>query len=78
MRIKDTEILNIISRKKLDSVKARGYKHGLGFNVANDVFGDVSVWRDGTEICDLDELTQVIDELTALRAAIEEVTGIEF
>lgn len=52
---------------------------GLGFNVET-VGGRSAVFRNTTGylICELEELSQTIAELTAIKEAIAEAIGIEF
>ena len=53
------------------------YKVGLGLNVKNSL-GGATVFTNGWAICTVEELQQMIDELTIMRDAIEEETGITF
>lgn len=50
---------------------------GIGINIKNGIEG-VTIYRDCWEICNITELNRMIEELTMLKVAIEEETGIEF
>lgn len=48
---------------------------GLGINI-DTTMGKTSVYKNNWGLCDLDELGQMIKELTMLKQAVEEKTGL--
>lgn len=48
---------------------------GIGINLKNSLSGS-TVFKDNWEICKVDELTRMIEELTMLKKAIETETGL--
>lgn len=50
---------------------------GIGINIKNGIEG-ATIYRDNWEVCNITELNRMIEELTMLKVAIEEETGIEF
>ena len=75
MRI-NQEVIEKIERAKIDRVKKSGYKVGLGINLADNVCAETNVYRDGNYICELQELSQIIFELEAIKDAISDTMGL--
>ena len=71
-----------MTQEKLDSINAAYNLSTLGggefkLNVNSSLKG-TSVYRDNWEICELEELSGMIESLTQLRNTIYQETGIKF
>lgn len=62
--------------KKLSARKKETFKCGIGVNIWRDIDGETTIFKNKFEICSVEELKQVIEELTMLKEIIEEETGI--
>lgn len=71
------ETLEKINEKKSEIISNLTSRRELRLNVQNSL-GGVTIFKDNWAICDLEELSQMIEELTVVREAIAEVTGIAF
>lgn len=73
--------LEAIDKRKIELLKEMGRctaaNPGLGLKVDNSI-GFVGIYKINWSICKLEELTQMIEELTILKQSIEEVTGCQF
>lgn len=74
MRLTDKAIEKI-DRAYAENRKESRYKTGLGLNVQNSISG-ATVFRDNWALCDLENLEQMIYELTMMRNTIKEEVGI--
>lgn len=72
------ELMERIEINKDAKLKNGKFREGLGINLKNTLGGQTSVFKNNWEICDIMEITQMIYELTDLRDAILEETGIRF
>ena len=71
-----------MTQEKLDSINAAYNLSTIGggefkLNVNSSLKG-TSVYRNNWEICDLSDLSTMIEELTQLRDTISNETGIDF
>ena len=64
---------NLWNKKKENPMN--GSVIGIGVNM-HDSFGGATVFKDNWGLCELEELGRMIDELTMLKEAIEEETGV--
>ena len=67
------EALEAIDNKKFDLLGNYRKRHGVGV-----ALHDGRVCVNSLSVCNVDELTKLIEDLTDLREAIKVVTGIEF
>ena len=77
MKLTD-KALERIDRNLTDKKKARplnGSVIGIGVNL-KDSIGGATVFKDNWGICEVEDLSRMIEELTMLRDAITEETGI--
>lgn len=49
---------------------------GIGVNIKNDMIMGATAFKNNWAVCTVDELSRMIEELTMLRDAIEEETGV--
>lgn len=67
-----------IERKYSENRKAKATNRvGLGLEL-KDSLGGPTIFKNGWAITDLNELSQMIEELTIMKDTIEEITGFEF
>ena len=71
------QLIGRIERNADNKKKKSRYRVGLGLNVQNSI-GGATIFANNWGICEIEELQQMIDELTIMKQAIEEETGIEF
>ena len=69
------ELLGRIDDNHFRKLHESKYSFGLGINVMNLSTG-AEVMRVNTALCKIDELTQLIDELTDMKRTIEKETGL--
>lgn len=72
---KVNEIQEVLHEKKVDNPMSR-LVAGIGVGIDN-VLGETHVMKDNNAICSIEDLGRMIEELTMLKEAIEEQTGIE-
>ena len=65
--------INLGEKKKANPVS--GKVIGIGINI-KDSLGGATVFKDNWGICTVNELSRMIEELTMLKEAIQEETGI--
>ena len=71
----DNAMQKVDDAKRKD-MKNHGYKYGLGINAHNGMGGAGIYLNDAVRICDLEDLEQLIDELTMVRTALISEVGI--
>lgn len=77
MRLTEEMLEKIDTHYSTDRREVTGYKIGLGLYVNNSIVGNhVAICINETEICELAELDQLIEELICLEGIIKENTGL--
>ena len=72
------EFLERIERNYDEKLRERCGKHeGLGLKLGNSI-GNANVYKCNWAICEINEIDALIKQLTILRDAIEEETGLTF
>ena len=75
MKFNQTAIENIDKVYTKKHMADRTYKTGLGLATLESL-GGASVFKCGWEVCKVEEISQMIYELTMMKEAIEEATGV--
>lgn len=70
------ELIDKVQDKKFEILKEAG-RNGIGVRLGNTLKG-VCVFQNNWEVCRLEDITQMIEELTWLKQILREEFGIEF
>lgn len=79
MRFTDEKIKaineNLSAKKKANPISF--HEIGIGVNLRNSIMG-VGAFKDNWQLCEIEDIDRLIEDLEMLRDAITEETGIEF